>query len=36
MVSDFIGEDNALFGRQIIAAGSVFPEMQKAIRQRWV
>ena len=36
MVSDFNGEDNALFGRQIIAAGSVFPEMQKAIRQRWV
>lgn len=35
-VTDFRGEENALFGRQIIAAGRVFPEMQKAIQMRWV
>ncbi len=35
-VSDFQGGDDALFGREIIAAGNSFPQMLEAIRSRWV
>jgi myo-inositol-1(or 4)-monophosphatase len=34
-VSDFQGEDNALFGRQLIAGGAVHPALLEAIKIRW-
>ena len=34
-VSDFKGEDNALFGRQLIAGGAVHPALLEAIKNRW-
>lgn len=34
-VSDFSGKDNALFGKQIVAAGPVFAQFQQAIESRW-
>ena len=34
-VSDFKGAENALFGKEIIAAGSVYNEMLQIIRNRW-
>jgi myo-inositol-1(or 4)-monophosphatase len=34
-VTDFEGLDNALFGRQIVAAGPVHAELLKSIRQHW-
>ena len=35
MVSDFKGTSNALYGRQIIAAGKVHAQMLASIQQRW-
>lgn len=34
-VTDFEGNDNALFGRQIVAAGPVHPELLAAIQGQW-
>ena len=34
-VTDFGGADNALFGREIIAAGDVHRQMQEIIAQHW-
>jgi myo-inositol-1(or 4)-monophosphatase len=34
-VTDFAGGDNFLFGREIIAAGHPFSEMQKVIAKHW-
>lgn len=34
-VSDFSGGNDALFGREIIAAGQSFPQMLEAIQSRW-
>lgn len=34
-VSDFAGNDNALYGKQIVAAGPIYPEFLEAIKERW-
>lgn len=34
-VTDFQGEDNAVFGRQLVAAGPVHAEFLEEIRSRW-
>ena len=34
-VTDFAGADNFLFGREIIAAGKPYAEMQKVIAGHW-
>jgi len=34
-VSDFLGEDKYLFGRQIVASGRVHKEMLKVIQKNW-
>ncbi len=34
-VTDFAGEDNALFGKQMLAAGPVHAELLEEIRKRW-
>lgn len=35
IVSDFSGTHNALFGRQIVAAGAIHPALLKVIKERW-
>jgi myo-inositol-1(or 4)-monophosphatase len=34
-VSDFSGEDNYLFGREIVAGGSVHPHLLEIIMKHW-
>ncbi|MDQ3535641.1 MAG: inositol monophosphatase [Bacteroidota bacterium] len=36
IVTDFKGEDDALFGRQILAANQVHPKMMEVIQSHWV
>jgi myo-inositol-1(or 4)-monophosphatase len=35
LVTDFVGKDNALFGRQILAAGKIHQELLDLIRLHW-
>jgi myo-inositol-1(or 4)-monophosphatase len=35
IVTDFSGADNALFGKQIVAAGPAHPELLSSIQSLW-
>ncbi len=35
VVTDFSGGDNALFGREMVAANAIHPEMMKVIKKYW-
>jgi len=34
-VTDFSGENNALFGRELVAAGNIYDDLLKSIQRYW-